>query len=205
MDYQKVYTQIIEKAKSENRSKGGAIYYEAHHIVPQCLGGEGKTTQWKWHPNIILLTGREHFLCHWLLMRLYPTDRKLANAFLKMCYSKSQNQQRYVPSSRAYDEAKQATSKLGRSEDTIAKIKKTKKENPRFWTQEEKNAQSLRTLGVTKKSKENYQGPKTENHIENIRRSKLGVPRLKQTCPHCGFIGGAGNMQRWHFNNCKHK
>lgn len=26
------------------------------------------------------------------------------------------------------------------------------------------------------------------------------------TCPHCGKVGkGASNMQRWHFENCKHK
>jgi len=33
--------------------------------------------------------------------------------------------------------------------------------------------------------------------------AKTGVPRNKLTCPHCGKIGGDGNMQRWHFNNCK--
>ena len=28
---------------------------------------------------------------------------------------------------------------------------------------------------------------------------------IKQvTCPHCGKIGGGGNMSRYHFNNCKH-
>ncbi len=27
----------------------------------------------------------------------------------------------------------------------------------------------------------------------------------KTTCPHCGLTGGAGIMNRWHFNNCKKK
>jgi len=26
------------------------------------LGGEGKTTEWQTHPNIVLLTAKEHFI-----------------------------------------------------------------------------------------------------------------------------------------------
>lgn len=62
MNYQRIYDQIIERAKCENRDKGGEIYYEAHHILPKCLGGEGHETQWKFHPNIVLLTAKEHFI-----------------------------------------------------------------------------------------------------------------------------------------------
>lgn len=32
-----------------------------------------------------------------------------------------------------------------------------------------------------------------------------GKERARLTCPHCGKIGGQGNMQRWHFNNCLNK
>ena len=30
-----------------------------------------------------------------------------------------------------------------------------------------------------------------------------GVPKKKIQCPHCGKIGGAGNMKRYHFEFCK--
>jgi hypothetical protein len=53
---------------------------------------------------------------------------------------------------------------------------------------------------------------KTEITKKNISESKIGVPnkykgipRKKITCPHCGKIGGEGLMNRWHFENCKHK
>ena len=46
MDYKKIYFQIIERSKKENRKKFQGIYYESHHIVPKCLGGEGSTKQW---------------------------------------------------------------------------------------------------------------------------------------------------------------
>lgn len=35
--------------------------------------------------------------------------------------------------------------------------------------------------------------------------AKTGIPRPKLTCPYCGKVGGSGNMQRWHFENCRDK
>jgi hypothetical protein len=32
-----------------------------------------------------------------------------------------------------------------------------------------------------------------------------GVEKKKIICPYCNKIGGAGNMKRYHFDNCKHK
>lgn len=205
MNYQRVYNNIVEKAKSENREKGKGIYYEAHHITPLCLGGEGKTTQWRTHSNIVLLTGREHFLVHWLLVRTYPTSIPLANAFMRMCTGKSTKQKRRVYSSYAYQEAKELRSKTGRSKETIEKIKSTKRKNPRKRTEQEK-AQILATQkGKPKSNALNYKKPKSEQHKLNISKGKTGVSRLKQECPYCGKIGGAGNMSRWHFKNCKRK
>lgn len=34
-------------------------------------------------------------------------------------------------------------------------------------------------------------------------KSKKGISRTQQTCPHCNKVGGLGNMTRWHFDNCK--
>ena len=39
----------------------------------------------------------------------------------------------------------------------------------------------------------------------SVSKALTGVPRPKLECPHCGFIGGVGNMQRWHFDNCRVK
>lgn len=80
MNYQKIYYQLINRAKEENRVKSKKIYYEAHHIIPRCLGGEGLTTQWKTHNNIVLLTAKEHFIAHLLLCEIYQTNSKLKYA-----------------------------------------------------------------------------------------------------------------------------
>jgi len=129
MDYSKIYYDIITKAKHENRKKlskkdSDYKYYEAHHIIPKCLGGEGKCTQWEYHPNIVLLTAREHYICHALLVEMYPNNNSLASSFLLMCnspYTKS-GQPRYIPPSRFYEIARLAKSRSVITEETRSKI-----------------------------------------------------------------------------------
>lgn len=62
--YNKWYYQIVNRAKSENRKKYEGVYYESHHILPKSLGGSNKKY------NLVLLTAREHFVCHWLLCKM---------------------------------------------------------------------------------------------------------------------------------------
>lgn len=124
MDYQKIYNSIVIRAKKEERDWSGEKYYERHHIVPKCMGGEGKVRQWRTHPNIVVLTAREHFLCHWLLCRIYPENHKLSHAFWFMSKQKSPTQQRdYTVSSRTYAEA---VSNLKFTQEHKDKIKKTR-------------------------------------------------------------------------------
>lgn len=106
MNYQKIYDQIIQKARFENRVKGQGTYYERHHIIPKCLGGSDKKE------NLVLLTAREHFICHQLLFKVHPNNTKLAYAFWGMCNLKDKNQERYKPSSRTYQEAKELVTRL---------------------------------------------------------------------------------------------
>lgn len=39
----------------------------------------------------------------------------------------------------------------------------------------------------------------------NVGGWNKGIPRNIVVCPHCGKEGGEGIMNRWHFDNCKHK
>jgi hypothetical protein len=67
--------KIIRKAKLENRQKGLKVYYENHHILPRSL-----FPNWiKKEQNLVLLTAREHFFCHQLLVKIYPT-KEMINA-----------------------------------------------------------------------------------------------------------------------------
>jgi len=110
MNYQKIYNQIVDRAKQQfvtgDRKRKNGHYYESHHIIPRCLGGTDDKE------NLVLLTAREHFICHWLLIRIYPTNKKLVSAFWNMCNGRqSSNQNRYIPNSRIYSESREAHAK----------------------------------------------------------------------------------------------
>ena len=76
MNYTKIYNALIERAR--NRDIDG--YSERHHIVPRCLGGtEDKS-------NIVALTPEEHYVCHQLLVKMYPNDKSLAWAAIRMTH-----------------------------------------------------------------------------------------------------------------------
>lgn len=75
-----IYGNIILKARLENREKGKGIYYESHHIYPSALGGSNKSN------NLILLTAREHYICHWLLYNHFKKENNII-ARDKMAYA----------------------------------------------------------------------------------------------------------------------
>jgi hypothetical protein len=106
MDYKRVYENLIEKAKKEFRIKGRGVYYEGHHIIPKSKGGTGKSNDWiSNHPNIVLLTAKEHYLAHHLLVRLYPKDAEMILAYSAMFKGGGDAyNNRYNPSPLAYKE-----------------------------------------------------------------------------------------------------
>ena len=127
MNYQRLYNLIIEKAKSENRIRSKNRYYEAHHIIPKFIGGTGLVSQWKTHSNIVLLTAREHYVCHWLLTRIYPNSKKAAYAFWMMTTGGNKYQERYRPSSRTYKEARDHYMNLDRTQSRESRESKSKR------------------------------------------------------------------------------
>jgi len=102
MNHLKIYNTIIQKAKSENRIKlhknhDDFIYYENHHILPKCIGGDNNKE------NLVLLVPKEHFMCHKLLTYIYYENIKLVYAFHWMCYTKNSNHDRtYTVTARDY-------------------------------------------------------------------------------------------------------
>jgi hypothetical protein len=97
MDYQRIYNQIVNRAKT--RKLEG--YREKHHIIPKCMGGPNKKE------NLVELTAREHFLCHWILSRIYPTNNKIGYAFWMMCNMSNVAKEEYIISGRAYQEGRE--------------------------------------------------------------------------------------------------
>lgn len=67
------YCNIITTANNQHRLRKDGVF-ENHHIIPKSCGGTNLKT------NLVLLTPREHFVCHLLLVKIVqPTDK------YKMC------------------------------------------------------------------------------------------------------------------------
>ena len=183
MDYQRVYNLIINKARKENRQKKQGVYYEAHHINPLCLGGDGKKSEWRYHPNVVLLTAKEHFICHRLLTKIYPTNKKLIYAFWAMCVKKDRRQVRYIPSGRAFEEAKQNFLSIvrgregtfkGRKHSEEAKQNQSRAQKGRVRSKEHCENLSNALKGHIPWNKGKITGPVTEEIKLKMRLAKLG-------------------------------
>jgi len=79
MNYQQIYSDIINRGILRKSIIG---YSEIHHIVPKCLGGVNTAD------NLVKLTPEEHYVCHQLLVKLYPKNKKLMYAARMMCVSR---------------------------------------------------------------------------------------------------------------------
>jgi hypothetical protein len=149
MNYQVIYNKLISKARSEKRKKGGDIYYEAHHIIPKCMGGKGKYSQWRTHENIILLTVREHILSHKLLCVIYPKNGKLWHALKCVLGLSNSNENRVIKlTSREIEEIRFNYAKH-------LSENKSGKNNPLFGTKRPEHSEKMRGDNNPMKKEEN--------------------------------------------------
>ena len=93
MDYQKIYSQLILKAKERKTVEG---YKELHHIIPKCVKGTDDIN------NLVELTAKEHFIAHLLLTEIYPKSQKIKYALWMMASMEAPNQNRYKVSANMY-------------------------------------------------------------------------------------------------------
>lgn len=146
MDYKAIYYKIIENAKKETENGNRYVgYYEKHHIIPKSLGGTNKKE------NLVKLTAREHFICHWLLVKMYDKGtierNKMLCALWRMNHNGSKNHGIHYINSRAYEALRMEFAK------TISKITSKNQQgnkNSQFGTKWYTN----RNTGESKKFKE---------------------------------------------------
>jgi hypothetical protein len=76
MNYIRIYYEIINNAKLRGLNKKNLCYYtEKHHIIPKCYFKTTKIASYK--ENLVLLTAREHYLCHCLLWKNNKNDNRM--------------------------------------------------------------------------------------------------------------------------------
>lgn len=211
MNYIRIYNDIISAA--QNRALVG--YVERHHIIPKCLGGTNRKT------NLVRLTYREHFLCHWLLCKIHSDNHKLKAAFAKMLEITSTKKR--VVTSKHFDTVKRQIA----STHFIWLKDNLEKNGP--WNKGKKGVQTAWNKGIqtgphseesNKRRSETAKKHWTENEHprkdkDPWNKGKIGsqIPwnKGKQldefwTCEKCNKSGnGSGNYVRWHGDNCKVK
>jgi hypothetical protein len=201
VNYKRIYNEIVTRAQKENRKKllkedKNYVYYEKHHIIPRCMKGTNNKD------NLVLLTAREHFLCHWSLIEMYPEENKLKYAFWMMCFCKTDERDYYV-SSRMYEYAKCEFIKS-----STGLFKKGHK--PKFseaWKLNMSNAWDNKPL--IKCPHCDMESKNVSNmyrfHFDNCKCSPNYNPTYIK-CPHCDIKSTSkAAMKQWHFDNCKNK
>ena len=68
-----IITKALNEQKLGLRKKKNGTYYEKHHILPKSMFPLWKDRSF----NQVLLTAREHYFCHQLLTKIYPTKEMI--------------------------------------------------------------------------------------------------------------------------------
>lgn len=196
MNYYKNYIDYIAYVKTKNRKKLNKkdkeyVYYENHHIIPRCMGGNNDDK------NLVLLTAREHFLAHYLLVKIYKNTEyygKLSLAFFQFTYRKNKNgQQSRIYNSKLYDYCRKNLD-LSLSEDRKNKISETRKKheiglgekNPFYGRKHsQETIQKMKKSQHKRVNSENYinpwSKPRTQKEKEFLSKLKKGTKLSKNT------------------------
>lgn len=199
--YRYFYYSIIDRALSREILAG---YIERHHIIPRSLGGADTPD------NIVALTAREHFICHWLLTKMVEgrARSKMFKALSSMLSWQSGTQDRHKVTSRTYERLRiqikesgcnshkgSDNGMYGKTHTEEAKLKMSKAHKGKKLTQEQCDEISRRHKGRKRPE---------STRIKMVETWKTN-PRVfpKDTCKHCGTTATVNNINRWHNDNCR--
>lgn len=118
--YKEFIQSIIDTRGQWNIPEGE--YWEGHHIIPKCLGGEGKTNQK--HSNIIRLYAHEHFIAHKLLAKENPNNKSLVCAWSMMAFPKGKTKREFEITPEEYEEIRTLQSKIQLGSHVSDEVKK---------------------------------------------------------------------------------
>jgi hypothetical protein len=179
MNYHKVYGNIVQKAIDEDRKWRKGTYYERHHILPKSLGGTDKQT------NIVLLTAREHYICHLLLVKMYEAYEeshiKMLRALNMMKVKHDKHERDFKFSSKLYESMKARL--YGENGLLVGE------NNPNYGVKQSKETRKKKSDAAKRRCADPKERERlrqmalnrTPEHAEKIRQGNLGLKRSDET------------------------
>jgi len=159
------YTKLYYKITSNAKQRITDGYTELHHIIPQSMGGSNDKE------NLVDLTAREHFICHWLLIKMTEgEDRSKMLYALNGMKAENRYQQRYHTkiTARVYEKYR-----IEHAENHSKRMKGRKAWNkgiPQTDEHREKNRQAAL-----------QRAPKSEETITKWKESRAGYTHSEET------------------------
>lgn len=212
--YTKWYYLIIKRAKSREPP----ILYESHHIMPKSMGGDNSEL------NLVKLTPREHYICHWLLTKMTNGECRRKMTFALHTFFHFNKHRNLNFKSRQYEYHKKTFISACKQ-----RIPHTKTDIFLF-----KHVETKEEFLGTINAFHNHTGMSRQdinwlvNHciqpddpkklikkwgiwIDSLQifsydknRPPMALLALdKVVCEHCGKSSSVGNYKRWHGNRCK--
>lgn len=162
------YNNIISNAKSRINQDG---YFEKHHIIPVSLGGTNKKD------NIVILTPKEHFVCHILLTKMTVGNQKYKMCFALNMLTNAKNigKGRYTPNSKLYEYAK----------------KSHRKAIDELWTAEKRALQAEKIRPIVKGRKHSIRS------IEKMKNKKWSQKAIDNRLQNCLKAAKARKGSKW--------
>ena len=237
--YQTIYYKIIQRASQQDYMPNQPK--EKHHIIPESFfinrSRPGPKGWLEGNPedtgNIILLTPREHAVCHKLLVKITEgkMKSKMQLAIWRMMNGKSGkffstreyelHRKLFVENITLVQKGKKKSPlteehklKLSNASKNIPKSENTKKNMKTAWelrnrtvkeTTKELNRIASKAFWSLPKSKIDQSGRRKKFLAENPTVLEQQIKQLNKikTCEYCGCVTNLGNYKRWHGSNCK--
>lgn len=168
--YSRCYFSIVRSA----RARIYTGYTERHHVVPKSLGGSNDPE------NIVLLTAREHFVCHLLLPKFTVGDdrKKMVYARWLLCTKAGRKERDYQVSSRAFATARE---EWALSHDFGSGMRgKRHNENTKSKISEAVTGEKNGKFGMRWAKPSNRAKQSSTEHRQKLSQAKIGKPRSEE-------------------------
>lgn len=208
--YTKWYYQIIKN--STDRVIDEFTYTEKHHIIPRSLGGDDSPE------NLVVLTGREHFICHLLLTKMCTGKHREQMAYAAWQQARPTKSKGVKVTSHIYELLRKELSEAytGRKREPFSEkwltnmrlgaVDRPKRPQTEITKTKISQSKSGKTVGEDNHFYGKTHSEDTKQKIRTANTGRfLGKPKIKKPCKFCGVPFAPNILARFHDEKCKQK